>query len=460
MLGEPEKRNNRVDPVYFNSNEYLGNERSFLSTIGDMNSTVSAVEGIKNKMVKPDGNIILSEAENRLLYTMVHHPSARLAMKSALGNRMGGGKTLEWSSLDREWLFHCLTDSPGYEHLPVELQDGGTSLQLKEHLMNHPHVPDGAFDPIAKDISEDSKDRTDIESGTQFIDANLSSISSKIAGDNTKIRKGVVDEEEGMRFEMQGSEQDLLDNKTELITDNPSEPIHSENVQHPKLQGTLDQFFVEDEELVNLEIIDGSASHEERSELVVQESVAIMLKATAINNLNRLKSEWETVITVQKSREKLMSNASLPDDGIVKNSREMSLYESLNDDQLGQLFESLGQKVIDAMTTARELTESSNELNKRLLNYCAAGGVEGRINIKQREELAKALDEHLASLPEDPRPNESGASTDYIFGSDKFDNSIDPRFGGGRPNSLQAQPPSGRDKKTLIQEEVYDSIFE
>jgi len=82
------------------------------------------------------------------------------------------------------------------------------------------------------------------------------------------------------------------------------------------------------------------------------------------------------------------------------------------------------------------------------------------------------LDEHLASLPEDRhRPEISGDSGDYMFGSDDFDEFIDARFGGRSrdlpPNHLEG---SSGDCMThdnsdmgIIGEKApfdFDSIFE
>lgn len=78
---------------------------------------------------------------------MVHFSSARLAMKSALANRID-----DWSCNEREWLFDSLMDMGGknqdqdQEPLPAQLQeDGGTIGQLKQYLMNRKDCPDGAF---------------------------------------------------------------------------------------------------------------------------------------------------------------------------------------------------------------------------------------------------------------------------------------------------------------------------
>ena len=450
------QRYNNKDLVYFNSNDYIGNEKSVLSTIANMDGpTAPAVGQISNPLVKPDENKLLLDAESRLLHTMVIYASARLAMKSALANRIGGGKAfLEWSSLDREWLFQCLTDSPGHETLPRELQDGGTVAQLKAHLSSRPDTPVGAFGSDSLSVPNDER-----PAGSELSSASPNDVDG---GVDREIPAKIIEaqnadrKEESMRFDTQELEGDVYGRGEERI----------ENPGAMSKRGTLDFFFEEDEEHSGLELREGSASHEERAELTVQESVAIMLKATAIRRLTKVKDEWKCANEEQQRREFLncQDQDKEDEDQLAQtNENQGSIYDALNDDELGQTCRVLGQKVVESMTTARDLTESASQLNKRLLDYCAADGVEGRLNSKRQEELAKALDEHLASLPDDPRPTESGASDDYVFGTDEYDNKIDPRFGGER--SKKAPPPTKKKSRTVEQAngetmEVYDSIFE
>lgn len=374
-----------------------------------------ATEGTDNPLLKPSANRLLLDAESRLLKTMVHYPSARLAMKSALANRIGDSNAfLEWTNLDREWLFQCLTDSPGREQIPHEVQEGGNALQLMDHLRNRPDVPQNAFS---------------IESGVNYNN------DLAYASPGEDIKDG-----QGMRFDNEG-----------LVDSEFADSVRNKQVKNER--GILDDFFIQDDELLSVELREGSASHEERAALTVQEAVAVMLKAAALKRLNQLKSEWETALIIQKQR-------NLPNANDRNNLNEISRYHELSNDQLDLLCSNLGRKVSEAMTTARELTDSANALNQRLLTYCAADSVEGRINLKQREELAKALDDHIASLPEDPRPTKSGADADYVFGSDEFDNSIDSRFGGGRPGVITSAPTIEEESKSKTAHSVYDSIFE
>eukprot|EP00557_Chaetoceros_sp_GSL56_P011568 CAMPEP_0176487182 /NCGR_PEP_ID=MMETSP0200_2-20121128/5981_1 /TAXON_ID=947934 /ORGANISM="Chaetoceros sp., Strain GSL56" /LENGTH=1054 /DNA_ID=CAMNT_0017883965 /DNA_START=172 /DNA_END=3336 /DNA_ORIENTATION=+ len=439
VLGEPE---NKMQPVYFNSNEYLGNERSFLSAIARLNDPQRpALERASNPLVKPDESRLLYEAENRLLYSMIHYPSARLAMKYALLNQMEGRTPLlEWSSLDREWLFQCLTDSPGHEQLPTQLQEGGTPEQLKQHLMARSDVPDGAFG-----ISE-GVDPTTLTSTTSIDEDDKSQNPSmpNLGGD--------------MRF-------DTKDLEEVELSINPEKSGAVRSNVHPSRTtpvGSLDELFQVDDDLSSLELREGSTSHEERAELTVQEAVAVMLKAAALRRLMRLKSEWEQATMEQEKRKfsssTSSSNANPPRQQVNLNKK--TFFQSLTDDELVSVCNKLCQNVADAMKTARELTESASQLQKRLLDYCTVDGVEGRVNKQQQQALAVALDKHVAELPDDPRPTKSGASDDYIFGSDEYDQRIDPRFGGKRPEIAPKKKTGILEQQPRNSASVYDSIFE
>jgi hypothetical protein len=448
VLGEPE---NKMKPVYFNSNEYLGNEKSFLSAIARLNDPQGpAIEYASNPLVKPDESRLLREAENRLLYNMIHYPSARLAMKYALSNQIGGRTPfLEWSSLDREWLFQCLTDSPGHEQLPSQLQEEGTPEQLKQHLMARSDVPDGAFgmsnvdfDPPFKSPPNDGDDRSEDPS------------QKNVGGD--------------MRFDAKDLEEvEGVDN-----------PIKSNTFMHSS-DGTLDELFQVDDDLSSIQLRQGSISHEERAELTVQEAVAFMLKAASLKRLTRLKNEWQ-IATLELERRKLSVTSSNSNPQRPVNMDKETFFKSLGDEELLVVSNKLCQQVSDAMKTTRELTESASQLQKRLMDYCALDAVEGRINIQQQQELVTALNNHVAALPDDPRPTKSGASEDYIFGSDEYNTRIDPRFGGKRPElspkkkidvgvatsigkTTERQgvlPTNNSDQQIRNSASVYDSIFE
>ena len=367
-----------------------------------------------NQMLNQDADKMILGAEFRLLKTMVHFTSARLAMKAALANRSDNGPTLiEWSTLEREWLFHSLTESPGHDPLPQELQDGGTVLQLQDYLKTRTDVPDGAF---VVEKMEDEKPLSNPDGDTWF--------DSEVVDDYVKGQKYT---EESKSIE----------------------------------EGCLDLFFTETDDVMNFTLAKHSISHEERAELTVQEAVATLLKATAQQRLSRIKNEWKVASEILANRKQSQNNTISSENEIEREFQapHLSIYDNLDDEELKNQCTNLGQNILDAMNTVRDLTESSKQLSGRLLDYCSADGMEGRLSKSKQDELARMLAEHLASLPDDR--DKPGFAEDYIFGADDFNDDIDTRYGGSpsqieehsSPKSLAMESSGGDDA-------LFESIFE
>ena len=231
--------------------------------------------------------------------------------------------------------------------------------------------------------------------------------------------------------------------------------------------GSLDPFFEDNEELSGVEIVNtDSMPVNERAELIVQDTVAIMLKATAIKRLNHLKNEYKVADNALKRRIK-----SKNDEGNKKEiaaiehhrTHEISMYESLDDDELRIMCSNMGQKVLEAMTTARELTNSAQKLQERLLRYSTSNVVEGRISENKRRQLFKLIDEHMSYLLDDPRPDTPGDSGAYIFGSDEYNDDVGEQFGGRVPNRSILNIEKNEKKAKAVKRQSlmnYDSIFE
>lgn len=354
---------------------------------------------------------MLIDAEDRLLYAMVNFPSARLAMKSALSTRVQSGSPfLEWSSPEKEWLFQCLTDSPGHEKIPDELQVRGNVEGLKKHLSSRQDAPDGAFR---------SADR-ETDSHTSLDDGHMK--------------------------DQQGAEEDIMRFDTSDVTDTENK---AKQVTLKEESGTLESYFEERDEISSLEI---QEADDERAELTVQESVAMMLQAAALRRLTSLKADWEIANSVLQTRALKAEESNNADRDTSPSGHVQTVYDSLSDIELRQRCNEIGQDVKEAIQTVHELTESAKQLNKRLLDYCSSEGYSSRSKKKVEEELFTALDEHINSLPDDPRPSTSGTEADYVFGMDRYDDKIDSRFGGNRP---KFDEDSESDDASL-----YDSIFE
>jgi len=420
----------RIKPVYFNSNAFLGNKyitqealnagysRHQLSSSNkkDYRSDESMIGFGMENILRPDATDLLHSAEDRLLETLIRYAPAREAMRSAgAGSGSGSGiESMEWTSPEKEWLFHALLDGSGA--MSIELQDGGTKLQLLDYCRKRKDAPIGAFGN--KDNEQNIKDNDEDKNCED------TSCGKENPSDSRGLIMGAVNANETI---FQNIQHDFIVND-----------IH----QHSSHEiGTLDKYFI-DNEHDKLFLEDAALSHHVKAELTVQESVATILRATAIKRMIRLKNEWKDACRLldkhllatrdgDNSTEFLRNGQDQSDDQSSGFSNNKA-YASLDYKQIRALCNDLCIKVSDASKTVHQLTENSKRVASRLLDCCGAdGGVEGRLSISQQEELAKMLDDHIATLPKDKhRPVKRGDQEDYIFGLDEFDEEIDSRFGG------------------------------
>jgi len=392
--------------VYFNSNAFHGNK--FLTKeareagYGESGISYDASEiglGIP-ALLEQDADKLLLDAEDRLLRTLVHYPSARAAIKGAvmasLKSGTGAGPALiEWSNQDREWLFECLADSPGRSLLPLELQEGGTASQLRGYLADLSDAPEGAFD-------------------------------SMISEDNRPPQSNVMQDGESPMGES-GINGEALD----------PPPFDDASSTPPNSKGRLETYFAHNDEAGSLaQYQQSELSHETRAELLVQETLATMLRATALKRMVLLKRRWMVAATALELR--------LNENAVSRNDENSTTILAIDDaepkgdaensdtdiEELSSLCSSLGEQLSEAMQTVKELDESSKRIGSRLMDYCSADGSSYRMSNAKHERFIKTLDDHLENLPEDPKPTTSGGDGNYIFGFDEFDDSIDPQFGG------------------------------
>lgn len=362
-----------------------------------MNSEASHLTSLSNKLLNQNAHQILSGAESRLLKAMVHYASARLAMKAALANRANSPTLMEWSTPEREWLFHCLTESPGHEPLPQELQESGSVSELLNYLRTRSDAPDGAF-------------ATELDSNIQNNETNTDG--------NTWFDATDVDE------------------------------YVNEKRRKSTLKGSLDDFFLETEDVMKSKLAKHSVSHDERAELTVQEAVATMLKASAMKRLSRIKNEWKVA-----SDSLFLRKAQTEDDGkeATNEPKEKFPFDNLTTDELEKHCTKLGKEMLESMAIVRELSDSLNELGRRLLDYCSNDGLEGRVSRSKQDELAKMLQEHIDSLPDDRES--PGYDEDYVFGSDEFRDEIDPKYG-------SLSHPSENIEDVPEDQALFESVFE
>lgn len=432
LLSKPGRKDKTKEIVYFNSNQYLGNDLNALKRL-------TTSHNMTNPLLSPNAKRQLIDAEYRLLYVLVHFASARKAMKAVLLNKSGDNFLLEWSSQDREWLFQCLTDSPGHMPIPLDIQESCSVSQLKDHLKRRPDVPIHAFKEMESQYNRRFANDT-LE--YDVIDVELLPKSSPVG----------VTFESDLRFETD----EIFDDDNYVLSKSQVEWVKEEETLFSSADGNIDRFvggsldvfFSDHEDFLKLDLNTDSASREERAELTVQESVAFILRALAIKRLQKLGVEWLIVENERKMRLSTeMGSGESIDDG---------MYVHLNHTQFHDLFYSLGHKYLLESRTVRDLTNSIQQLQRRLVGYCSSDSVEGRNSEIAQRELSKALDEYLQHLPPDPRPVSGGYSKDYIFGSDLYNPKIDEKYGGKRRETL------GKNFEDIegLEDSTYNSIFE
>ena len=440
------------DIVFFNSNEYLG--ASSYSAIVGTNSKSSHGES-QNKILdytssalQQNTDKIIEGAESRLLRALVIFKSARDAMKAAVHANMKTQdseidkeeKLLEWSSFDREWLFDKLIGlgSVQNDNVSKKIQHIECGTELKRYLSALPDVPSGAFgamknqsqiqnitnhiSPIIEDFSNDFDSHDHIPMDSDEIDNYASSYDPS-----------EFDEDEIINT-IQSNNPNL--NHFEALTSD--EKQNKNNHQHkqdiPFGSGSLDKFFSNQRDQFQDQI-----DREHLAELTVQETVSIMLRASAIKRRKSLSKLWLAANEELSKRPKekndetkqVRSSMSLQEQNLdTKDMKSIENgYESLDTLELKQICEDLGKELTDASKAVVELDASARRMGKRLLEFCAYNFQQK--NKAKQEALKKELDETLANLPSHARqPDSPGDDGNYIFGSDSFDEQFNPMLGG------------------------------
>jgi hypothetical protein len=374
--------------VYFNSNRYLGfspgNERK--SSSGE-----SMIEYTERKLLdSPDPDQLILQAEARLLHALAKFPQARMAMRTVYSTSTFGPSNLRWSREEREWLFLCLTGSPDIDPpISPELLDGGNRLQLHSYLASRDDCPNGAF--------------------------------------NHDITKTLVDSFESAVNESVSEEVPIPDN-------NADDVILDRSIQN----GSLDEYFLDTDMFPSF--TNNTITSETRAEMTVQETVATLLRATAMKRFAIAKSKLTRIVTEMDRRES--------GDATSVNLAASNDFSDLSPDELQELFLKVGHDVVDAQRSLYESERSTDRVNSHLLDYSVTNGVQYKLSQAKLERLDRMMDEFINSLPEDThRPDSPGNDGSYEFGSDQYDDNIDPSFGGkSREEYVVRGLPNGESK--------------
>jgi len=431
--------------VYFNSNRYLGQQ--YLSadamrvgyTLDEndvTNPNESIVDFTERKIFEHgDPDRLIPQAESRLLHALAKFPRARASMRTVYSTSTFGPTNLRWTSAEREWLFSCLTGSAEVEPpLSAELLDEGTPEQLRSYLAERDDCPENAFDEDFVFESAMGGDATS-EGVIETVESSITDVLGDEPGENSNGNPEV---------EVIRTEEDELDSFLEppphSQTSTDSE-IAAENGRSAP-NGLFEEYFLENPDMFP-SFSNSIIAEETRAELTVQETVATLLCATAKKRFAIAKSKLTNIVSEMDRR--LNDDADNREDG---NELAANGFDDVSSDELQELFKTVGTEVLDAQKSLYESERSTDRVNSHLLDYTVSNGVQYKQSQAGLERLDKMMEDHIASLPEDShRPETRGDDGTYVFGSDDFDDAIDPMFGGRNPDEYVVRGlPDGESK--------------
>eukprot|EP00579_Thalassiosira_antarctica_P022530 CAMPEP_0201989896 /NCGR_PEP_ID=MMETSP0904-20121228/93091_1 /ASSEMBLY_ACC=CAM_ASM_000553 /TAXON_ID=420261 /ORGANISM="Thalassiosira antarctica, Strain CCMP982" /LENGTH=444 /DNA_ID=CAMNT_0048544137 /DNA_START=21 /DNA_END=1355 /DNA_ORIENTATION=- len=429
------------DVVYFNSNRYLGQQ--FLSpdamragyTLDTTDRPLpgeSIIEFTEKKLFEGNPDQLIRQAERRLLHALAKFPQARAAMRTVYSTSTFGPSNMRWTSEEREWLFLCLTGSPEINPaLPVEMLDGGTPSQLHLYLADRHDCPNDAFnrDLLASVTNHDtSSDDGIIDTTIESSDrpGYIVDVSGDEPGENSSVNPQV---------EVIRSEEEELDSFLKSSSHVETQGETAAEIGH--INGLLDEYFLETDMFPSF--TNSKIAQETRAELTVQETVATILRATAMKRFSNAKSKLTTIVYEMDRR--------LGDEG--GNELTNNDFDDVSSDELQELFLKLGSETVDAQKSLYETERSTDRVNSHLLDYSVSNGVQSKQSQAELDRLDKMMEDHIASLPEDShRPETRGDDGEYVYGSDEVgDGEIDPMFGGRNPDEYVVRGlPNGEGK--------------
>ena len=385
----PTKKRKPPEPVYFNSNEYIG-ERYLTSQAMDAGylldgdspkSGESLIEFTDRMLLERDADEMILLAESRLLHSLAKFTHSREIMRTVYSASTFTPPNMHWTCEERQWLFQCLTGL-SEPSLPRELLESGTASQLRSHLVTLEDCPPSAF------ISRSTSSSTDSNTST--------------SQDSSNIK----------------------DNAT------------------GNGNGQLETYFMDANHLFPSFKLESKIAVETRAELTVQETVATLLRATAIKRFLSVKSRFAKIVAEIDKREELRHDEQEEHEFYDQDFSDTS-HEELQD-----LFNTVALEVMEAQRSLYESDRSADRVNAHLLDYSTTNSVQYRTSNAEIERLEKMMDEHIASLPEDShRPEVPGNDDSYVFGLDEISEQIDPRYGGKHPDTYTVKGlPNGETK--------------
>ena len=432
-------------PVYFNSNAFLGYDSH--SKIERNAENILTVESLQEN---PEVQLLL--AEEKMLRTLIQYPPARKAMKMAMEN-MGNGANatsdiMEWSSFERKWLFYKLVgiSNDGEEAVPPELLDGGTPAQLLDFLSGCKSAPQDAFSTNDSAHGVRSYSAIAVKEHKEVIEAptkialtegepnglesvelsndsfgNYSSTNLTIDPNHKRqLNEETQDLPSPWSIRIPGEE--YLDIEDILLSNPDDEQSQERSSANLKPRGSLDVFFYPAKDDVFSDPFFSNSTrslhHANLADLIVQETVATILRATAFKKLAIVKEAW------QQAKTALLERTSAKDVNVIinnfsrRNYAIVKYYYTLEIEELKAEVASIELKLIESVKAAQELDTAARRIGSQMLDYSSTSSL-GLASITSEDALAKVLDEYVDGLPEDA-PSETFRDDDdddaYIIG--------------------------------------------
>jgi len=452
------QNNKKNDVIFFNSNQYLGSSsyNTMMSSKSGRNEEESGkrILDFASSALQQNADKIIEGAEERLLRVLVTFRSARNAMKAAVyaniqphdSESNERPKLIEWSSFDREWLFNKLIDSGSAEDegkaLPKDIQDGNNISELRQYLSTLADVPIYAFgvknDAVQNqntkhDVSQHVEELTDDIDSYNYIPSDSEGIDEYASSYNPSE---VSNDEIASSMELNSTSYNISVDADPVVMETGKEQKMQEEIQIGS--GVLDTFFIEQS--------DAFEKSERLAELTVQETVAVILRASSLKRKRQLSKQWleATEILSEKTLQcenvtQVGSNETLSatnndvsiSKGNQQNMESVTFYKSMGTEELKLFCEELGKELTDVAKAAVELDTSARRMGKRLLHFSAFELSKDSTASKAKQALEKEMDAHMANLPINARqPNSPGDDGEYIFGSDSSNEQFNPMLGG------------------------------
>lgn len=387
-------------PVYFNSNEYHGNQ--FLTqeaiSAGYKDKAIDRDSGIFERgvasLLQLHDNEASVAAEESLLRMLLLFSSARKALKTSIGISYASGSndSVEWSSPVRRWLFSCLVEQEAT--LPQDIIGPMHLTMLQTYLATRPDMPLGAIGSVSEEIDSGhditvptASDTDGASNGTIAIERGRNGINlSKPENDTTPV----MDDSSNSTVASASSAMNVEKHTTE-------------NTSNSATNGDLDHLF--DDALQFVGNISLRVDANEKFELSAQQAYSTLLLGSARKRLSRIHHQLTTAIMLlHQSSENDEAGAPKDerktDNEVFDASLSLEFFnKTVTRTELEDLCMNMTTTVQDCVQKVNSLAASNDRLTKGLTNIVLSSGLaDGDISKTECTQLSKRLQEEMQEI--------------------------------------------------------------